>query len=115
MLLKKNIWRVLGDLAILFVTSTFLLGYVSLVIGLAFAIILSFISINDRFYSKNFILKNIKYILIKNIIYTSYVVIIWLMYDYNLSSLLHGLWIGIIYTITFIYIYNRIYELEVSK
>lgn len=115
MLLKRNIWRVLGDLAILFVTSTFLLGYISLVIGLSFAIMLSFISINGKFYNKNFILKNIKYISIRNIIYTSYVVIIWLMYDYNLSSLLHGLWIGIIYTIIFIYIYIKIYELEVNK
>ncbi len=60
----KSIWRVLCDLAILFVASTFLRGYLSLTFGILFAIILSFILTNEKLYNRNFILKNKKYLFI---------------------------------------------------
>ncbi len=117
MLPERGIWRVLGDLAMLFVTSTFLLGYISLVSGLSFAVILSFISTNNKFYNKNFILKNLKYILFRMIVYIIYVVVIWFTYNYGLKVMLYGLWTGIMYAIVFVYLHNRISKLEneVSK
>ncbi len=101
----------------LFVTSTFLLGYISLVSGLSFAVILSFISTNNKFYNKNFILKNLKYILFRMIVYIIYVVVIWFTYNYGLKVMLYGLWTGIMYAIVFVYLHNRISKLEneVSK
>ncbi len=108
--------RALVDLSILFVASTFLRGYLSLTFGILSAIILSFISANEKLYNRNFILKNKKYLFIKCILYISYVFVIWFSYNCGYINILYGLWVGIIYTITFVYINDKMLKKEsVSK
>lgn len=100
--MKLKYRRALVDISILFIASTFLHGYFSLITGILLAVTLSFTSV-EKLYDKNFIFKNKKYIFVKNILYVSYVVTVWFAYNHGYLNILYGFWIGVLYATVFIY------------
>ena len=73
---KSHIKRTLVELAILFVATT-MFRVIQPYLGLSFAIILSFASLENKLYSKNYIKENIKYISILIILSILYVITVW--------------------------------------